>query len=404
MATQHQLHVVMFPWLAHGHITPFLELAKSLLTYELRISFVSTPLNIARVKKQIVPGIELVELPLPSIDGLPVGVESTAGLSEIGRTDLISLLFQALDLCEQPFATLLKLLSPDFVIHDTTLYWISRVAAKLGIPTINFMVINVTSTSFTIGQHRDGLPQIPTASDICAPPLGFPSEVVRYRLFEARNQLPFYQNKQHGICEGLSFMDRLCVSVEESWATVCNTCLELEGKFVDYFQRSTGRLMFPVGILIHRLPPRPAAEPCLAWLDRQGDRFVVFASFGSECLLTAQQLGALLLGLKEKGLRFGVPFVALPIQYEQGLTARLIADELRMGVEVKRNEEDGSFTKEDIARGVRAVMVGQEGCRIKSNVQEISRVLTSNDSQIHRTNIHKFFSALKEKASSKQTV
>ncbi|GLJ52946.1 hypothetical protein SUGI_1127830 [Cryptomeria japonica] len=183
MATQHQLHVVMFPWLAHGHITPFLELAKSLLTYELRISFVSTPLNIARVKKQIVPGIELVELPLPSIDGLPVGVESTA-----------------------------------------------------------------------------------------------------------------------------------------------------------------------------------------------------------------------------EGLRFGVPFVALPIQYEQGLTARLIADELRMGVEVKRNEEDGSFTKEDIARGVRAVMVGQEGCRIKSNVQEISRVLTSNDSQIHRTNIHKFFSALKEKASSKQTV
>ncbi|XP_057830005.2 putative UDP-rhamnose:rhamnosyltransferase 1 [Cryptomeria japonica] len=464
MATQHQLHVVMFPWLAHGHITPFLELAKSLVTYELRISFVSTPLNITRIKKQIVPGIELVELPLPSIDGLPVGVESTAGLSEIGRTDLIPLLFQALDLCEQPFATLLKLLSPDFVIHDTTLYWIPRVAAKLGIPTINFTVVNVTSTSFTIGQHRDGLPQIPTASDICEPPLGFPSEVVRYRLFEARNQLPLYQNKQHGICEGLSFMDRLCVSVEESWATVCNTCLELEGKFVDYFQTSTGRLMFPVGILIHRLPPWPAAEPCLAWLDRQADRSVVFASFGSECLLAAQQLGALLLGLKEskipflcvltghaaaelqqgfvdrtngrglvvtewapqlhilnhpstgaflshcgwnsvtEGLRFGVPFVALPIQYEQGLTARLIADELRMGVEVKRNEEDGSFTKEDIARAVRAVMVGQEGCQIKSNVQEISRVLTSNDSQVHRTNIHKFFSALKEKASRKQTV
>ncbi|XP_059075408.1 anthocyanidin-3-O-glucoside rhamnosyltransferase-like [Cryptomeria japonica] len=263
MATQHQLHVVMFPWLAHGHITPFLELAKSLLSYELRISFVSTPLNIARIKKKIVPGIELVELPLPSVDGLPVGVESTAGLSEIGRTDLIPLLFQAVDLCEQPFATLLKLLSSDFVIHDTTLFWTPRVAAKLGIPTINFTGISMTSLSFVMGQHRHGLPEIPTASDLCALPLGFPSEVVRNRLFEARNQLPLYQKKQHGICEGLSFVDRHCVSVEESWATACNTCLELEGKFVDYFQRSTGWLMFPVGILLQSLPLRPAAEPCV---------------------------------------------------------------------------------------------------------------------------------------------
>ncbi|XP_057855813.2 putative UDP-rhamnose:rhamnosyltransferase 1 [Cryptomeria japonica] len=142
--------------------------------------------------------------------------------------------------------------------------------------------------------------------------------------------------------------------------------------------------MFPVGILMHRLPPQPATETFLACLNRQPARSVVFASFGSEFLLTAQQLGALLLGLEEskipfmcvltghataelqqrlvdrtngrglvvtewapqlyilnhpstraflshcgwnsvtESLRFGVPFVALPIQYEQGLTARLI--------------------------------------------------------------------------------
>ncbi|GLJ52926.1 hypothetical protein SUGI_1127420 [Cryptomeria japonica] len=224
MATQHQLHVVMFPWLAHGHITPFLELAKSLLSYELRISFVSTPLNIARIKKKIVPGIELVELPLPSVDDLPVGVESTAG----------------------------------------------------------------------------------------------------------------FEDRIHG--RGL---------VVTEWLPQLN-------------------------ILNH-----PSTG---AFLSHCGRNSVT------------------------EGLRFGVPFVALPIQYDQGLTARLIADELRMGVEVRRNEEDGSFTKEDIARAVRGVMVGEEGSRIKSNVQEISRLLTSNDSQVHRPNIHKFFSALKEKASSKQTV
>ncbi|GLJ23215.1 hypothetical protein SUGI_0438650 [Cryptomeria japonica] len=227
-------------------------------------------------------------------------------------------------------------------------------------------------------------------------------------------------------------------------------CLDLTDKYLKDRRCRTGK-------------PSPVT-PCFTWLDRQPTRSVVFVSFGSECLLTAQQLDALLFGLEEskipflcvltghvaaelpqgfkdrihgrglvvtewvpqlhilnhpstgaflshcgwnsvtEGLRFGVPFVAFPIQYEQGLTARLIADELRMGVEVRRNEEDGYFTKEDIARAIRGVMVGEEGSRIKSNVQEISRVLTSNDSQVHRTNIHKFFSALKEKASSKQTV
>ncbi|XP_057830013.2 anthocyanidin-3-O-glucoside rhamnosyltransferase-like [Cryptomeria japonica] len=304
MADHGQLHVMMFPWLAHGHITPFLELAKSLLIYGLRISFVSTPLNIARIRKQMVLGIELVELSLPSVDGLPVGVESTASLLEIGRTDLIPLLFQALDLCEQPFATLLKLFSPDFIIHDTTLCWTPRVAAKLGIPAINFTVVNMAATSFVIGLQRDGLPQIPMAEDLLAPPLGFPSLTVRRRLFEARNMLSLYQNKHYGTCEDLTFMNRLCITVEESWATISNTCLELEGKFVDYFKRSTGRFMFPLGIFMKSLPSRPAAEPCLAWLDKQPACSVVFAFFGSECLLTAQQLDTLLLGLEESEIPF----------------------------------------------------------------------------------------------------
>ncbi|XP_057855802.2 putative UDP-rhamnose:rhamnosyltransferase 1 [Cryptomeria japonica] len=464
MADHRQLHVVMFPWLAHGHITPYLDLAKGLLSHGLRISFLSTPLNIARIKKQIVPGIELVELPLPSVDGLPSGVESTAGLSEIGRTDLVPLLVQAIDLCEEPLGALLKLLSPNFVIHDPLLYWIPRVAKKKGIPTINLMVVNMAAMSFTIGQLRQGLPEIPTAEDLTVPPPEFPSLGVRRRIFETRKDLPLYQNKRHNICDDLAFMDRLSLSVEESWATACNTCRELDGKFVDYFQRITGRLMFPVGISMPSLPLRPDADRCLDWLDKQPARSVVFASFGSECVFTAQELGALVLGLDEckisflcvllgnaaaelhqgfedhthgrglvitewapqlhilnhpstgaflshcgwnsvtEGLRFGQPFVALPIQYEQGITARLIAEDLKLGVEVRRNEEDGSFTKEDVAKAVRAVMVEEEGKRIKSNVEEISRVLTSNDCQVRRTNIRNFVSALKDKASSKQTV
>ncbi|GLJ52992.1 hypothetical protein SUGI_1128650 [Cryptomeria japonica] len=83
-----------------------------------------------------------------------------------------------------------------------------------------------------------------------------------------------------------------------------------------------------------------------------------------------------------------------------------------MRVEVKRNEDSSftkediasSFTKEDVAKAVRAVMVEEEGKWIKSNVEEISRVLTSNNCQVCQTNIINFVSALKDKASSKQTI
>ncbi|GLJ52927.1 hypothetical protein SUGI_1127460 [Cryptomeria japonica] len=467
MADQRQLHVLMFPWLAHGHITPFLELAKSLQSHGLKISFLSTPLNIERIRHQISelqpsPEIDLVQLPMPAVAGLPTGVESTSDLSKIGALNLIPLLFKALDLCEKPFETLLKLLSPDFVIHDMVQYWAPRVAAKLGIPAINFVVLTAASMSFTAGHYRHRLQQILKAEDLTVPPLGFPSSAVRRRLFEARKTLFSYQNKQDG--EGITFMDRRAIAVEESWAAACNTDLELEGKFAKYFEASTGRPVFPVGILMHDLPPRPVADPCLAWLDQQPARSVVFASFGSECALTRHQVTALVLGLEEseipflcilighdvaalppefeartrgrglvvtewapqvhilghpstgaslthcgwtsitEGLRFGVPFVALPMQYDQGLNARLISEEFKVGEEVRRNEEDGSFTKEDIARAVRVVMVEEEGNKIKSNVEEISRFLTKDDCQVHRTNMHDFVSALKQKASKKQNI
>ncbi|GLJ52994.1 hypothetical protein SUGI_1128680 [Cryptomeria japonica] len=102
-----------------------------------------------------------------------------------------------------------------------------------------------------------------------------------------------------------------------------------------------------------------------------------------------------------EGLRFGVPFVTLPLQYEQGLNAKLIAQELKLGVEVRRNEEDDYFSQEDICRAVCTLMVEEEGRQIRSRVQEISRDLTRNDSQIYRANIHSFVSLIKQKASCK---
>nr|TKV92402.1 hypothetical protein SEVIR_9G161240v2 [Setaria viridis] len=43
------LRIVIFPWLAFGHLLPYLELAELLASRDHRVSFISTPGNIARL-------------------------------------------------------------------------------------------------------------------------------------------------------------------------------------------------------------------------------------------------------------------------------------------------------------------------------------------------------------------
>ena len=75
-----KLHIAMFPWLAFGHIIPFLELSKLIAQKGHRISFISTPRNIERLPKippQVAPLITLVKLPLPHVENLPENAEAT---------------------------------------------------------------------------------------------------------------------------------------------------------------------------------------------------------------------------------------------------------------------------------------------------------------------------------------
>ncbi|GLJ19367.1 hypothetical protein SUGI_0348960 [Cryptomeria japonica] len=442
---QRELRVVMFPWFAHGHITPFVELAKSLASHDFKIFFVSTPLNIRRIEPQIsdAEGIDLVELAMPSVEGLPKGVESSADAAKRGEAPLLlPLLKTAMDLLEKPFEALLRQLSPDLVIHDLVQHWVPRLAKP--IPTIFFLILGMASFSFGEGQ-LDIAPGNPIAQDLIVSPPGFPSTIIQRHLFQAQRVLELYEKH----ADGLSISDRASICVRESWAVACNTCLELEGVYVEYLQSLRKRPVIPVGLLMPKLPPLPIDDICLQWLDRQPAGSVVVLSFGSEYVLTQQELAAIAMGLLEstvsflwvlpagndllqgfqdqigekglvatkwvpqlhilnhssigaflthcgwnsmtEGLRFGVPLITLPMQFEQGLNAKL-AQELKVGVEVRRNEEDGSFTKEDICKAIRMVMIGEEGAQIKCNVTKLSDMLTSNNFQVRERNIRNFVS------------
>ncbi|RYR65243.1 hypothetical protein Ahy_A03g011198 isoform A [Arachis hypogaea] len=76
-----KLHIVIFPWLAFGHIIPNLELAKHIAQKGHKVSFVSTTRNIERLPKpppNLASLITYVKLPLPKVDNLPENAEATA--------------------------------------------------------------------------------------------------------------------------------------------------------------------------------------------------------------------------------------------------------------------------------------------------------------------------------------
>lgn len=47
------MKVLMLPWLAHGHISPFMELAKRLASRDFHIYICSTPVNLKSIQKKI---------------------------------------------------------------------------------------------------------------------------------------------------------------------------------------------------------------------------------------------------------------------------------------------------------------------------------------------------------------
>ncbi|RLN18181.1 putative UDP-rhamnose:rhamnosyltransferase 1 [Panicum miliaceum] len=75
-----------------------------------------------------------------------------------------------------------------------------------------------------------------------------------------------------------------------------------------------------------------------------------------------------------EGLVSGHPLVMLPFVVDQGLIARAMV-ERGIGVEVARDESDGSFGRDGVAAAVRRVMVEEEGKVFGSNAEKLKEVL-----------------------------
>lgn len=142
-----KIHVAMFPWLAFGHMMPWLELAKLFAAKGHKISFISTPRNIDRLPKppaDVSSTLHFVKLPLPQVEGLPPDAEATIDLP----ANKVQYLKIALDKVQEPFAKVLESLNPDWIFYDFAQYWTGPIASQLGIKSTYFSICIAAMMAF----------------------------------------------------------------------------------------------------------------------------------------------------------------------------------------------------------------------------------------------------------------
>lgn len=79
-----------------------------------------------------------------------------------------------------------------------------------------------------------------------------------------------------------------------------------------------------------------------------------------------------------EGLSYGRVLILFPVMNDQGLNARLLAGK-KLGVEIPRNEWDGTFTSDSVSDSVRLAMVSEEGETLRANAREAKFLFGDKD-------------------------
>ncbi|XP_038882984.1 UDP-glycosyltransferase 91A1-like [Benincasa hispida] len=443
MAVDKKLHIVIFPWLAFGHMIPFLELSKLIAQKGHHVSFVSTPKNIDRLPTKLpphlAPFLSFVKIPFPQVDNLPQDAEATSDLPY----DKVQFLKKAVDDLKQPLFDFLQTSDADWILYDFAPYWLGQeIGPALGIKTAFFSIYNPECLVFLGPMFGDNRIK---PEDFTVSPnwVSFPSTVV-FRHFEIMRIF----DSISGNVTGVSDLDRLKMSAHYSDIVVVRACPEFNQKWIQLLGDVYGKTIFPVG----QLPTseydsgddNPTWQSIKEWLDKQPNASVVYVAFGSEAKPSQDELTEIALGLEKSELRFFWVFrtrrgpsdpdpVELPEGFEERTKGRGIVwttwapqlkilehdsvggflthsgwssvveaiqseralvlltfladqginarvlEEKKMGYSVPRNELDGSFTRDAVAESLKLVVVEEEGKIYRERIREMKHLFVNKE-------------------------
>ncbi|KAL5976337.1 hypothetical protein ACLOJK_020668 [Asimina triloba] len=305
--------VILFPFVAHGHLNPFAAFAQLLeKRTPFTVTIISTPLNIQKLSTSLPPNtaIQLIALPFDASEhGLPSHVQNTDALPH----HLLTPFFHAAINQEAQFERLLIDLSqkdgrpPLCLIADWLFGWTVDVARRLGV----FHALLFSGGSFGMAVYYSlwlHLPHRHTESE-CFSLRGFPET---FRLHCSQLD-PFIRIASEEIPLYALIRRQLSLSLGSD-GILCNTVEGMETTGLRLLCRSLGLPVWSVGPL---LPPHVLELPSLrntaaagkegtisSWLNLHPQSSVIFVCFGSQYSISASQMMGLARGLEASGRPF----------------------------------------------------------------------------------------------------
>ncbi|KAL2511113.1 UDP-glycosyltransferase 91B1 [Abeliophyllum distichum] len=409
--------VLMLPWLAHGHISPFLELAKRLTKSDFQVYLCSTPINLNPIRENAISSnfssIQFVDIHLSTSLEFPADYHTTKNLPP----HLMPTLKTAFDGAKDNFRDILKTFKPDLVIYDFLQPWAPEVASEEKINSVLFLTFGVATSAFLVHHTTN-------------PDAEFPFPALKFPQIQSQKLVQFMYEVSNCLTSKERFLG--CIERSSSFVLI-KTSNEIEAKYIDFFSALVRKEVVSVGTLVQYPIDITEDSVLMDWLSKKEPQSLVFISFGSEYFLSKEEIEEIAYGLElsnvnfiwvvrfhggekiglhetlpegfqkrvgERGMivegwapqakilrhssiggfvshcgwssmleamEFGVPIIAMPMHLDQPINARLAVD-LGIGMEVRR--VNGKFSREDIAKIIREVVM-EEGKEIKENVNKL---------------------------------
>ncbi|KAK3020436.1 hypothetical protein RJ639_047560 [Escallonia herrerae] len=288
--------IIIFPFMAQGHIIPAFALALQLEQMGYKIALVNTPLNIRNLKSSLPPAstINFLELPFNSSDhcGLPPESENTEVLP---YPLIVNLLHASLSL-RPAFHDLLSGLvrggaPPLCVIADVFLGWTVEVAHELGL----FHAFFSGAGGFGLACYASMWVHLPhRKTDSAEFTLPDFQESGKFHI----TQLSASVLTADGTDPWSKFQHGNIPFWGNSDGFLFNTVEELDKTGLNYFRRKFGLSVWPVGPILTSAGNRVhtgqetefSLERYVEWLDEKPAKSVIYVSFGTQNTISASQM------------------------------------------------------------------------------------------------------------------
>ncbi|KAI3677164.1 hypothetical protein L1987_86785 [Smallanthus sonchifolius] len=308
------LHFVLFPLMAQGHMIPMIDMARMLAQRGSIVTIITTPVNANRFKSVIDRAIEanlniqILELQFPCVEvGLPKGCENFDLLPSYAHADNMIL---AMNMLEEPAENMLRGLCPppSCIISDGCFPWTNDVAKRLSIPRVvfygpgcfAFLCIHIVTRTNILDEIDSNseyfvMPGLPDQIEVTKP------QASTWGRGDTKESTVVFERMQEAEIDALGI--------------VVNSFEELEPKYVEGLAKAKDKNVWCIGpVSLCNKSFQDRAErgnrtainrhDCLKWLDSREAGSVIYVCLGSLSYASTEQAIELGLGLESSNIPF----------------------------------------------------------------------------------------------------